>query len=67
MGDESTDETVIICFCYNVRKKQILEAIAQGATTLEKIQDTLCASTGCGGCEMDVREILAQDKSLEKK
>ena len=47
-----------ICFCHNVPLGRLLEAIGAGADTLEKIQVETCASTGCGGCEPDVCEIL---------
>ena len=52
------DPAKTICFCHNVPLGRLLEAIGKGADTLEKIQMETCASTGCGGCESDVREIL---------
>ena len=52
------DPEQTICFCHNVPLKRLLKAIQEGSDTLEKIQVETCASTGCGGCEPDVREIL---------
>jgi NAD(P)H-nitrite reductase large subunit len=44
---------------------RILAAIRGGADSIEKIQAETCASTGCGGCEWEVQEILRDE--LEKK
>lgn len=54
---EREPETTI-CFCNNVSLGKLLEAIRNGADTLEKIKDVTRASTGCGGCEPEVIEIL---------
>ncbi len=59
-GEENEDRTV--CFCHNVKYSDLRRAVNEGADTLEKIQDQTCASTGCGGCETEVIEILAQLK-----
>ena len=53
------DETRTVCFCHNVPLQALLQAIEDGARTLEEIQQKTKASTGCGGCESDVLEILA--------
>jgi bacterioferritin-associated ferredoxin len=52
------DEEQTICFCHAVQLKTILEAIKNGSVTLEQIKENTCASTGCGGCEPEVIEIL---------
>jgi len=53
-------------FCHCVNAAQIKEAIQKGAKTLEAIQAETCASTGCGGCEHEVRELLENElKSSE--
>lgn len=58
----STDEDLdrLVCFCHHVTRRQINEAIQQGAKTIAEIQDKTLASTGCGGCQVDVEEILSQ-------
>jgi NAD(P)H-nitrite reductase large subunit len=40
---------------------EITKAIKSGKRTLEEIQKETKASTGCGGCEFDVRDILAAE------
>lgn len=66
---ESEDCTV--CFCHCVKRSQIVAAIRDGATTHGDIQDATGASTGCGGCEVEVLEILeselAANPSLQTK
>jgi NAD(P)H-nitrite reductase large subunit len=57
--DDIEDRTV--CFCHNVRLVELLAAIRQGATTLPELQAQTCASTGCGGCEWEVLEILDEE------
>jgi NAD(P)H-nitrite reductase large subunit len=47
-----------ICFCHNVPLGKLIEAVQSGSDTLDKIQAETCASTGCGGCESEVCEIL---------
>lgn len=62
-----SDEDLKICFCHNVLRSEIKKAISEGADTLEKIQAITCASTGCGGCEFDVRDILEEELQKQKK
>ena len=52
------DPEQTICFCHCVSYADIVKAIGEGNVTLEQIQAATCASTGCGGCESDVTEIL---------
>lgn len=58
-SDEENDES-LVCFCHCVSKKSIIQAIRDGADTFEKIQADLNTSTGCGGCEPDVKDLLAK-------
>ncbi len=63
MGSESEKdkENRTICFCHDVSYARIVAAIRAGAKSLQDIQLETCASTGCGGCEYEVREILEQE------
>ncbi len=63
---EESDDNPIICFCHRVRLQEIIAAIQSGATTIERIQSDTGASTGCGGCEYDVREILEKELAKAK-
>jgi NAD(P)H-nitrite reductase large subunit len=65
----SNDDVVedrTICFCHCVPLTRLLEAIRGGADTIEKIQAETCASTGCGGCEWEVQEVLRDELERRK-
>jgi NAD(P)H-nitrite reductase large subunit len=49
-----------ICFCHNVQLGTLVKAIEEGAGNLAQIQEKTKASTGCGGCESEVMEIIAE-------
>ncbi len=55
---QNQDPDRTICFCNSVSWAELVSAIQAGNTTLAKIQAATRASTGCGGCEFDVVEIL---------
>lgn len=61
----------IVCYCSNVTKEQILEAIAEGATTLQDIKRMTGACTLCRCeelhpdkrcCGRDILKILKEHK-----
>lgn len=56
-----SDPDRTVCFCHNVHLKELVEAIRAGARDLASIQAETLASTGCGGCECDVLEVLEQE------
>lgn len=52
-----------ICFCHDVMRSKIVSFIeartqAGQSTELRDVQLELYASTGCGGCEFEVRELI---------
>lgn len=47
-----------VCFCHAVTEEELVAAIQAGAKSMTEIQIETCASTGCGGCFYDVKEIL---------
>ena len=47
-----------ICSCHDVSKGTIVNAVADGATTLGAIRSCTKASTGCGGCGPLVTQLL---------
>lgn len=52
------DNERTICFCHAVSAQTLIDTIRTGVKTLKEIQQKTCASTGCGGCEMEVLDIL---------
>ena len=47
-----------ICSCHDISKGVIVNAVADGATTLGAIRSCTKASTGCGGCGPLVTQLL---------
>ena len=56
------DRNKVICRCFNVNDGAIEDAVKAGATTFEAVQAKTNCSTGCGCCEIDVRELIEQLK-----
>ena len=54
-----------ICYCYGITKQDIIDAIKDGAKTLEDIQDKTGAGTACGRCNDAIENILQEE--LNKK
>ena len=50
-----------ICHCAEVTYETILEAINNGAKTVDDIGDATEAGIACGGCIEDIEEILEEE------
>lgn len=53
-----------ICYCLDVTGNDIKEAVDNGATTFEEVQEKTGAGSICGSCEDNVRELI--DELLNK-
>ena len=51
-----------VCFCKNVTKGQIVEAVKNGADTVEKVQEATKAGAGCGRCKSTIETIITESK-----
>jgi NAD(P)H-nitrite reductase large subunit len=58
MAFDQDDPDRTVCFCNCVSYAEMVKTIRDGHRTLEAIQDENRATTGCGGCEPEVLEIL---------
>jgi bacterioferritin-associated ferredoxin len=47
-----------LCTCMDVLKMDVINAIANGATTLEEVKRQTCAATGAGCCEQQVERLI---------
>lgn len=54
------DMDKIVCNCYSVTNGMIKEAVENGATTLEEVQDATNAGTVCGACIDDIQNLIEQ-------
>ncbi len=64
-GAESTpvDGDRQICVCYDVYLTEILQAIHQGADSVEKISALTYACQGCGSCRDKIESVLKSNRS----
>ena len=51
----------IICHCEEITYEEILEAIKDGAKTVEDISDATNAAVACGYCIETIEEILEEE------
>ncbi|MDD3322024.1 MAG: (2Fe-2S)-binding protein [Paludibacter sp.] len=52
-------ENQIICDCNDICKSSILaEIFEKKLVTVEQVGKELNAGTGCGGCQVDIQDIL---------
>ncbi|HLU40447.1 MAG TPA: (2Fe-2S)-binding protein [Planctomycetota bacterium] len=43
-----------------IHRRELLDAIAAGATTLDELQRRTRAGTGCGTCRFDLLQLLGE-------
>lgn len=65
MSDNSETKDRILCDCSGTTQSKIESLIEQGIDTLDGISRKTGAISGCGACEWDIAEFLAEHK--EKK
>ena len=56
-ADDLPDDA-IICACHKVTKHTIEQTVAKGCIDLASVQQSTKASTGCGGCEKLVQNVI---------
>lgn len=54
-----------VCLCKSVTEAQLVDAIANGCDTMEKLIEKTHASTNCGTCSGAVRAIF--NREMEKR
>lgn len=48
----------IVCYCQNITNGMIKDAVANGACTIEDIQEATGAGTACGACIDNIQNLL---------
>lgn len=59
-GPKADDANSTICFCLQVDKSTIADAIEHGAASLEAIGESTGAGRECGSCRLYIRELLGE-------
>lgn len=47
-----------VCVCYDVYSDEIIDAIQNGADSVEKVSDLTYACQGCGSCRFKIEVLL---------
>lgn len=53
---------MIVCHCHGVTDREIRSIVRDGAKTCADVADCCGASSGCGGCEALVAEIVQGER-----
>ncbi len=56
------DMNEVVCYCLNVTKGAIKNAVESGSDTLEKVQAATEAGTVCGACLSDIEQLIEEYK-----
>lgn len=54
----------IICKCSGTRKSQIIRLMDAGVTSVEAISSATGACSGCGACDSDILDLMAEHSRL---
>ena len=54
------DMNEVVCYCMNITKGAIKEAVDAGSYTLEEIQESTGAGTVCGACLDDIKQLIEE-------
>jgi bacterioferritin-associated ferredoxin/NifU-like protein involved in Fe-S cluster formation len=68
-GDREPYATPLVCRCHGVDEARVLGAIADGATSVQAIEDATLAASGCGSCRRELQRLLdeANGKTAAKQ
>lgn len=56
---------MFVCICARVRECEVRTAILRGARTEESVGETCGAGTGCGSCHDRIRDMIAEESSVD--
>lgn len=59
-GGSKMDKNEVVCNCFNVTVKDIIDAIENGAKSFEDVQEVTNAGNGCGGCVDNVKGLVEE-------
>ncbi|AMK76685.1 MULTISPECIES: (2Fe-2S)-binding protein [Methylomonas] len=53
-------ENEVICYCSGTTAQQIKQLLDDGTTDLERISRITGTASGCGGCEFEFHQLVAE-------
>lgn len=60
LGGDTMNREKLACNCMNVTYGMIEDAVNDGATTFEEVQEATGCSMGCGKCEDFIRSFVSE-------
>lgn len=54
------DDNRMVCECYDIRVKDIKQAIENGTDTFEKMERTMKLGVLCGACVRDAKKVIEE-------
>lgn len=63
--DDAFLQGPLVCSCFNVRKNPILDAIEQGADSVDTLGSQLKCGTNCGSCRSELAQLIDQNRSAQ--
>ncbi len=61
MSDFKLDpDNDILCYCSGTTRQQIQKLLAEGVTDPDRISRITGAMSGCGGCEFEFEQLIAE-------
>ena len=60
MPDEEFTQGAQVCSCFKVREQPIINAIKNGANTVEQLGSKLKCGTNCGSCKTQLSQLIKQ-------
>jgi assimilatory nitrate reductase catalytic subunit len=58
--DETFNHGRLVCSCFKVGEKAIINAISQGCTSVDILGETLQCGTNCGSCKPELSQLISQ-------
>ena len=66
--DDDTESSMIICHCFGVSEKDIINAIVEnGAKTMDDVSKITSAGLACGRCRENIEKIIKKYVKTEEK
>jgi len=56
---------MFVCICARVRECEVRTAIRHGARSEVSVGDACGAGTGCGSCHDRIRDMIAEESSVD--
>ncbi len=60
MNDNPSNDEDVLCHCSGTTRQQIQKLLDQGVNDPERISRITGTASGCGGCEFEFEQLIAE-------